>query len=154
MDAGMAIEMRRSAPAAAEALELITELNAELSAMYPEAGANHFSLKDEEVAPGHGAFLLACHDAKPVGCGAVRLLDSATAELKRMYVRPRLRGLGVGRQLVASLEAEARALGARRLILETGRRQEAALSLYRRCGFEEVALYGEYRLSPATSVCF
>lgn len=153
MDAEKRIEIRRASPLVPDALELIAALNAELSAMYPEAGATHFSLESEEVARGRGAFFVVYYDAAPAGCGAVRLLDSETAELKRMYVRPGLRGVGIGSQLVSQLEAEAKTLGARRLVLETGCRQEAALSLYRRCGFEPIALYGEYRLSPATSVC-
>jgi len=83
----------------------------------------------------------------------VRLVDAETGELKRMYVSPDVRGKGVGRRLVAALEAEARALGARRLVLETGTRQTAALALYRATGFDPIPLYGEYEQSPETSVC-
>jgi ribosomal protein S18 acetylase RimI-like enzyme len=70
-----------------------------------------------------------------------------------MFVDPNLRGLGLGRRLVAALEAEARALGARRLVLETGTRQLAALALYQATGSQPIPLYGEYCLSPDTSVC-
>jgi ribosomal protein S18 acetylase RimI-like enzyme len=49
--------------------------------------------------------------------------------------------------------SEARALGVRRLVLETGVRQAAALALYRATGFDPIPLFGEYRLSPETSVC-
>lgn len=132
---------------------LIQSLNAELSGMYPEAGANHFSLDPAEVADGRGAFLVVTLDGTAVGCGAMRRLDGATAELKRMYVAPDVRGKGFGRRLVAALEAEARALGVQRLVLETGIRQAAALSLYRATGFHPIPLYGEYRMSPDTSVC-
>ena len=132
---------------------LITALNAELSAMYPEPGANHFTLDPEETARGRGAFLVLYRRDVPVGCGAVRLLDAETGELKRMYVSPAERGRGLGRRLVAELEAEARALGVRRLVLETGTRQHAALALYRGAGFRPIPLYGEYLLSPDTSVC-
>lgn len=132
---------------------LIAALNAELSGVYPEPGATHFGLHPEDVAPGRGAFVVVYRNGEPVGCGAVRRLDEQTAELKRMYVTPRARGLGLGRRLVSALEAEARALGARRLVLETGVRQTSALALYRAAGYEPIALYGEYRLSPDTSVC-
>ena len=54
---------------------------------------------------------------------------------------------------MTALEAEARALGVRRLVLETGVRQSAALALYRAAGFDLIPLYGEYCLSPETSVC-
>lgn len=132
---------------------LITELNAELSGMYPEPGANHFGLDPQEVAPGRGAFLVVYLDGAPVGCGAVRRLDEQTGELKRMYVAPAARGTGLGRRLVDALEAEARALGLRRLVLETGTRQHAAIALYRATGFEPIPLYGEYLGSPDTSIC-
>jgi GNAT superfamily N-acetyltransferase len=132
---------------------LIEALNAELSAIYPEPGANHFRLDPDEIASGRGAFLVAYRGELAVGCGAVRLLDGETGELKRMYVSPPERGKGVGRMLVAALEAEARTLGARRLVLETGTRQHAALALYRAAGFSPIPLYGEYVLSPDTSIC-
>ncbi|MEP7273554.1 MAG: GNAT family N-acetyltransferase [Acidobacteriota bacterium] len=122
---------------------LIDSLNAELSRMYPEPGANHFGLKPEDVAPGRGAFLIVRQNRTPAGCGALRLLYAETAELKRMYVSPNVRGQGLGRRLVAALESEARALGVRRLVLETGVRQKAALALYEATGFHSIPLYGE-----------
>jgi putative acetyltransferase len=132
---------------------LIGSLNDELRAVYSEPGANHFRLDPEEVTGGRGAFLIVYREEVPVGCGALRLLDAETAELKRMYVAPASRGTGLGRRLVAALEAEARKLGVRRLVLETGVRQAAALALYRATGFRPVPLYGEYCLSPETSLC-
>lgn len=134
-------------------LALIGALNAELNGAYPEPGANHFRLDPDEVAPGRGTFLVVRMGGTPVGCGALRVLDAETAELKRMYVAPAARGTGLGRRLVDALEAEARALGVRRLVLETGTRQEAALALYRATGFVPIPLYGEYVLSPDTSIC-
>jgi GNAT superfamily N-acetyltransferase len=132
---------------------LIAQLNAELSGAYPEPGANHFGLDPQEVAEGRGAFLVVYHQGAAVGCGALRRLDAETGELKRMYVSPAVRGTGLGRRLVGALEAEARALGLRRLVLETGTRQEAALALYRAAGFHPIPLYGEYTRSPETSIC-
>ena len=129
---------------------LIDALNTELAGAYPEPGATHFGLKPDEVSGKRGAFLVIYQAGTPVGCGAV---NPSTGELKRMYVAPAARGMGLGRRLVAALEAEARALGARRLILETGIRQTAALALYRATGFQPIPLYGEYLLSPATSIC-
>jgi putative acetyltransferase len=132
---------------------LIAALNEELTAMYPEPGATHFRLDPAEVAPGRGAFLVAYRDDTPVGCGAVRRLDSDTAEIKRMYVAPQLRGHGVGRALVDALEREARDLGVQRLVLETGIRQMAAMAMYRRAGFIDIPAFGEYQASSTTSVC-
>jgi GNAT superfamily N-acetyltransferase len=149
----MLISIQREDLTSRPARDLISALDAELSGMYAEPGANHFALDPAEVAPGRGAFLVAYREQTPVGCGAVRLLDPATAELKRMYADPLFRGAGIGFRLLRALEAEARRLGAERLVLETGVRQAAALVLYARCGFEPIPLYGEYRLSPTTSIC-
>jgi len=147
------IAIARADLASPVSLALIAELNAELAAMYPEAGATHFSLESNQVSAGRGAFLVMHRNGSPVGCGALRLIDDETAELKRMYIVPTARSLGLGRRLVDALEAEARTLGVRRLVLETGVRQLAALALYRAVGFSSIPLYGEYCLSPDTSVC-
>lgn len=147
------LTLRREPLTSARARELIAALNGELSAMYREPGANHFSLDPSETEPGRGAFFVAYLGGRAVGCGAVRLIDAGTAELKRMYVDPEIRGRGIGRRLVAGLEEEATALGARSLVLETGTRQAAALALYERCGFRRIPLYGEYARSPETSIC-
>ena len=142
--------------------QLIAALNAELSARYPEPGATHFGLTADEVAPGSGAFLVARRDGRPVGCGALRRVREETlvrelgprvGELKRMYVAPETRGQGIGRALLARLEAEARTLGLSQLVLETGTRQAEALALYRGAGFRDIPPYGEYAASAATSVC-
>lgn len=132
--------------------ELIRELNAELHERYPEEGANHFRLDPEELGPGRGAFLVAYRDGVGVGCGAVRLNEPGVAEIKRMYVKPAWRGRGIARAVLASLETHARELGARRLVLETGERQQESLAVYRRAGFVEIPRFGEYVDSPL-SLC-
>jgi putative acetyltransferase len=149
-----ALDIRREALSSPAAMALTAALNAELSAAYPEPGATHFSLAADEVAEGHGAFMIAVRGGTPLGCGAVRLLNPTTAEIKRMYVAPVARGQGVGRAVLDALEKEARRLGATRVVLETGVRQLAALALYRTAGFNEIPPYGEYRGSTTTSVCF
>jgi GNAT superfamily N-acetyltransferase len=136
----------------AAARTLILALNAELGGRYPEAGANHFRLDPEEVGPGRGAFLVAYAGGEPVGCGAVRRLDAETAEIKRMFVVPGLRGQGIAGRVLSGLEDEARALGVRRLVLETGVRQPEAIALYRRFGFADIPAFGEY-IGSELSVC-
>ena len=131
---------------------LIEALNAELSSLYPEPGANHFRLDPDEVADGQGVFLIASSGGQPVGCGAVRRIEARTGEIKRMYVSPDARGRGIGRAVLAALEAEARTLGIARLVLETGLRQGEALALYEGAGFSRIPPFGEYVNSPL-SVC-
>jgi ribosomal protein S18 acetylase RimI-like enzyme len=134
-------------------LDLIGRLNAELGAMY-EPGQNHFGLAADSVTGDRGVLLRATYDGEPVGCGAVRRLEDGRFELKRMYVDPSARGLKLGAALLDQLEAHARRLGGRELVLETGTRQESALALYRSSGFLPTALWGEYLASPDTSLCF
>jgi GNAT superfamily N-acetyltransferase len=149
----LAMHVARARLESTEAQTLIAALNQELAVMYPEEGANHFGLSEDDVAPGNGCFVvLRDEGGAPVACGAVRKLDGERAELKRMYVVPEARGRRFGERVLATLEDEARALGARRLVLETGVRQVAALRLYHRAGYEPTPPWGEYLDSPL-SVC-
>jgi ribosomal protein S18 acetylase RimI-like enzyme len=91
----------------------------------------------------HGLFLLATADDEPVGCGALKFLDESTAELKRMWVSPNCRGLGVGRKLLSRLEAEARFRGYEMIVLDTNGSLTEAISLYKREGYVEVATYND-----------
>ena len=135
------------------ALTLIDALDTELFALYPEPGANHFELDAQEVEGPNGAFLVAYVDGRPVGCGAVRCIGEGAAEVKRMYVRPDARSRGLGRALLGELESIARELGAERLVLETGGRQDEAMALYRGAGFAPIERFGRYSGSPL-SLCF
>jgi putative acetyltransferase len=148
------IDIRSSPLSSPDAVRLIAALNAELTATFPEPGATHFSLSGAQVEAGDGAFVVAYLDGAAVGCGAVRRLDEATAELKRMYVQPAARGLGIGRALVAALEREAHRIGVTQVVLETGTRLAPAIRLYESMGYSRIPLFGEYRASPETSLCF
>lgn len=136
----------------ADANMLINALNNELTERYPEEGATHFRLEASEVEEGKGAFFIACNSSEPIGCGAIRLIDPATAEVKRMYVAPHARGHGIGYKILTALEAEAIRLGAEKIVLETGERQPESLALYARAGFVRIPAFGEYVSSPL-SVC-
>jgi GNAT superfamily N-acetyltransferase len=103
--------------------------------------------------PPDGTFLAARIDGRPVGCGGICRFDETRGELKRMYVEPGLRGLGLGRQLLEALEAEARRLGYVAVVLETGNRQPEALGLYTSAGYERIPCYEPYS-SRELSLCF
>lgn len=94
-------------------------------------------------APPAGEFLVATVDDDPVGCGGIKLLDPATAEVKHLYVRPAARGTGLGRALLGELERRAAVLGATTVVLDTNARLEAAQRLYRTSGYTEVPAYNE-----------
>ena len=106
-----------------------------------------------DVAPPVGAFVVARLDGEPVGCGAIRRHADGVGEVKRVWVAPSARGRGLARALMARLEAEAAALGYRRVLLETGLRQPEAIALYTALGYRRRAPYGRYADSPLT-VCF
>ena len=139
-------------PYGADCLALIAELTGELSARYDDDGGASSFTPDDALVPS-SAFLVARVDGQPVGCGAIRPLDSATAEVKRMYVSPKARGRGVGRQILRDLESRARQLGYALLPLETGLKQPEAIGLYESEGYVRVECYGKYSGNPL-SVCF
>jgi GNAT superfamily N-acetyltransferase len=105
--------------------------------------------------------VLARLDGRPVGCaslgrphgpggpggsgGPAGPAAATTGELRRVFVRPEVRRAGVAAALVRALEAEARALGLRDLVLETGIRQPAALALYRSLGYRPVLPFGRWQ---------
>ena len=101
------------------------------------------SANPEELTPPAGYCVVARLRGRPIGCGALKLHGAAPAELKRMWVDPTSRGLGVGRRLLESLEALARENGVRVLHLETNRALSEAIELYRRAGFAEVAPFND-----------
>jgi putative acetyltransferase len=136
-----------------DARRLIAALDAHLASRYPPEQRFGPNLKPEHLAPGLGTFLIARAGGRAIGCGALRLLDETTAEVKRMYVEPELRGQGVAKQVLDHLESDAASLGARRLVLETGVHQVEAIGLYLRAGYEPIDCWGEYA-SSATSVCY
>ena len=96
-----------------------------------------------DLLPPAGVLLVARLRGRPVGCGALKLHRRAPAELKRMWVAPDARGLGLGRRLLAELERHARAAGARAARLETNRALKEAIALYRSSGYREVAPFND-----------
>jgi GNAT superfamily N-acetyltransferase len=83
-------------------------------------------------------------DGTPMGCGALRPLGPDAAEVKRMYVVPAARSLGIGRLVLAGLEAAALERGWTTLRLETGERQPEAIGLYTRAGYRPIDAFGHY----------
>src|SRR5215207_5066618 len=101
------------------------------------------SARPEELTPPAGYCVVARLRGRPIGCGALKLHGAAPAELKRMWVEPDSRGLGVGERLLESLQALAHQNGASVLRLETHRALDEAIGLYRAAGFAEVAPFNE-----------
>ena len=111
----------------------------------------------DEMRPPRGAFLLARLRGRPVGCAILWLPPGQPAEVKRMWVAPEARGLGLARRLLSEVEGRAARAGAALLHLDTNRALVEAIALYRQSGFVEVAPFNdephahhwfEKRLSP------
>lgn len=96
--------------------------------------------------------VVAYQESMAVGCGAIKPFETGVAEVKRMYVREELRGQGIARQVLQELERWAAELGYTSCILETGKKQPEAISLYQKCGYTLIPNYGQYK-GVENSVC-
>lgn len=88
-----------------------------------------------------GALMLVMRDGRAIGCGAIRKLEGKVGELKRMYLRPDARGLGVGSKLLSKCFEVARRLGYDTLRLDTLPEMTDAQAMYRKHGFYEISSY-------------
>jgi putative acetyltransferase len=127
-------------------LEDVRQLFAEYAASLDfDLGFQQFDREVAELpglyAPPRGALLVARADGDVIGCVALRPLDGAACELKRLYVRPGARGTGTGRLLAEAALEQARRLGYRRVRLDTLPGMERAQVLYERLGFRDVSPY-------------
>lgn len=94
-----------------------------------------------------------CRDNIPVGCGTIKEFDSTTVEIKRMYITPEQRGIGLGSKMLSELEKWTTELNYTSCILETGKRQVEAIALYTKNGYHIIPNYGQYA-EIENSVCF
>ena len=97
----------------------------------------------DEVRPPSGLFLVATLHDEPVGCGALKLHGDEPAELARIWVSERVRGLGLGRRLVAELERRAAETGATTVRLDTNGALTEAIALYRSVGYREIEPFND-----------
>jgi ribosomal protein S18 acetylase RimI-like enzyme len=97
----------------------------------------------QELTPPAGMLFIARTADRPVGCGALKLHADGPAELKRMWIAPDARGLGIGRRLLDELERAARHAGVTVIRLETNHALNEAIGLYRRSGYVEVGAFNE-----------
>lgn len=142
--AGM-VEIAPADPAGAEARACIAAYLAELGRRFeggfdPTRGP---SAEPRELVPPAGLFLLARLDGEPVGCAALKVTAPDTGEIKRMWVAPDARGLGIAQRLLDALEAHARGIPLRVLQLDTNRALAEARALYLRNGYREVPPYND-----------
>ena len=121
--------------------QYFAELNTRFETGFNPALSNPADARD--MTSPAGVFLLARLRGRPVGCGALKFHGGGPAELRRMWVAPDARGLGVGARLLVELEQRARASGASAVHLETNRSLREAIALYRRSGYVEVPRFND-----------
>ena len=141
---------RIESPGSAAAQSLMAALDEDIVRRYPGEPTNGIDVARFEAAG--GVFVVCYVDDMPAACGAFRPFEDS-AEIKRMYVAPALRGRGLARAILDFLEAEAARRGFSRAILETGRSMTEALGLYRSRGWTEIPTFGPYVGDPK-SICF
>jgi GNAT superfamily N-acetyltransferase len=122
---------------------LLERYHAELAARLPTGfdAALAVPLLTEELVLPRGALLVVRIGDEVAGCGAVRKLDGPTAELKRMWVDPAARVLGLGRRLLAALEQKALDMGCGLIRLDTSAQLSEAIALYRSSGYRDIEDY-------------
>jgi putative acetyltransferase len=135
-------------PDTPDASALIGELEAHLAGFYPIESRHGLSV--ERLLREGVAFFVTRHDGAAAGCGGVQVFGRDYAEVKRMYVRPQFRGLGLGRLMLERLTDHARQQGVPLLRLETGIHQHEAIALYERSGFRRIPPFGPYRDDPVS----
>jgi putative acetyltransferase len=132
-----------------EVEELLTELDEILAAAY--APEQRHALSINRLFQPDIRFYVARLDGEAMGCGGAALFEDY-AEVKRMYARESARRRGIGKALLARLEAEARHAGKNLLRLETGIHQTAAIALYERWGFRRCGPFGHYAELPPNAI--
>jgi DNA-binding MarR family transcriptional regulator/ribosomal protein S18 acetylase RimI-like enzyme len=137
----VAIEDPRSAAACLCLESYYAELNSRFDTGFDPARA--VSTTAAELTEPAGLLLVARLHGEPTGCGALKLQGDVPFYIKRMWVAPQARGLGVGRRILAELEDHARRRGAEVVYLETNKTLREAMSLYRSAGYVEVEAFND-----------
>ena len=136
----------RIVPAGEEEMRVVQELWREYwQGLNLAADFQNFARELESLpgvyAPPEGRLVLAWKDDEAAGTAALRRLNGRACEAKRLYVRPRFQGAGIGRALLTRLREEARAAGYREMYGDTLESMQGALELYNRFGFQRVEPY-------------
>lgn len=131
-------------PESRAATETLGRYFAELAERLPEGfdvEAAHATDALGPFRPPDGAFVVMTSGATPVGCGALQGFDAHTAEVKRMWIHPKWRGLGLGQRLLAHLEDTAQQSGRTRIVLDTNATLVEAIAMYESAGYRQIPPY-------------
>lgn len=131
-------------------IELVKQLDADLA---EKDGADHTFYSQYNTIAAIRHVVVAYQHNTPVSCGAIKEFDPSTMEVKRMFTLPAYRGKGIAGSILNALENWAKELSYKKCILETGKRQPDAISLYKKNGYSSIPNYGQYA-GVDNSVCF
>lgn len=131
-------------------VKLVRHLDADLA---ERDGADHAFYAQFNKIDKIRHVVLAYQNDTPVGCGAIKEYAPGIMEVKRMYTSPESRGQGIASRVLGELERWASELAYEKCILETGKKQPEAISLYKKSGYQSIPNYGQYA-EVEDSVCF
>ena len=135
------VDIRTEAASSADARWCVDQYFGELARRF-EGGfeaSRTLSADVREFTPPDGMILIARLRGRPVGCGALRFHLRTKPDIKRMWISPEVRGIGLGKRMLERLELEAKSAGARAVRLETNSALKEAIAMYRAAGYREVA---------------
>jgi ribosomal protein S18 acetylase RimI-like enzyme len=139
-----AVELRVESPSTRAAQWCLSQYFEDLSARFrggfdPVLDGSPAS----EFEPPEGRFLVAWLYEQPVGCGAIKICDSHLGEIKRVWISPSVRGMGIARRMIQELESIARELRLKTIRLDTNESLTEARQLYLSCGYREVEPFND-----------
>ncbi|GAK51457.1 GCN5-related N-acetyltransferase [Candidatus Moduliflexus flocculans] len=140
--------LKRTDSTHADFQQLVGLLDAELRELYGQKQENYTALNIVDRIP----VVLCYREQTPIGCAGIKEVNALEMEVKRVFVRPDYRGQGLSKILMQDVEQWARELGKTALILETGKKQIAAISLYQTLGYHVIENYGAY-VGNDNSIC-
>ena len=144
------ISLKQTTSEDSDFIQLVSELDADLRI---RDGEEHGFYAQFNKIDQIKHVVVAYQEEMPVGCGAIKPYDKITMEVKRMFVLPELRGVGIASKILIELEQWAAELGYAKCILETGLKQPEAIALYTKNDYRRIPNYGQYA-GVKNSVCF
>lgn len=145
------IQLRRTDSKEADFLKLVALLDADLAQR--DGDEDHAFYDQFNSVDSLNHIIVAYENNIAVGCGAYKIFDENTVEIKRMYVPECARGKGIAKIILKSLEKWAAEEGFKNCVLETGKKQPEAMSLYSKSGYKLRSNYGQY-IGIKNSLCY
>ena len=132
-------------PASAVARDLLGRYFDELDQRFDGGfdASDAFDEADTTLQAPNGVFVVALHGDEPMGCGGVVFMDEHSGEIKRMWISPASRGLGLGKRLLAHLELLAADAGRMRVVLDTNSSLTQAIAMYEAAGYTAIERYND-----------